>query len=195
MNNRKSLILLLTVFLGLVVILIVQQVTNNSGDSSQFNNQTALQFNSSDNQAIYPDLAVEDIVAIRLEDPILRSFVTLQRDEDDVWVIQGDNRPVEQAYAESIAQTVTLLPYSYVIDGIEPSEYPDYGLSQRDALLFVQIILHDGTGHIVAIGNQTPTRDGYYALVDDNPQLYIINRDPDPIAYLLVYLEAFENAQ
>ena len=195
MSNRKSLIFLLTVFLGLVVILIVQQVTNNSDNSSQFNNQTALQFNSADNQAIYPDLSVEDIAAIRLEDPILRSRVTLQRNEDDTWSIQGDSRPIDQAYAESIAQTISLLPYSYVIDGIEPSEYPDYGLSQRDALLFVQVILRDGTGHIIAIGNQTSTRDGYYALVDDNPQLYIIDRDPDPIAYLIVYLEAFENAQ
>jgi hypothetical protein len=45
-------------------------------------------------------------------------------------------------------------------------------------VISVEFVQVDGTSHALAIGFRTPSETGYYALVDNRPEIYILERAP-----------------
>ncbi len=130
---------------------------------------------------------VDDIFAIRLQNPQLGHTFVIGRGDNDLWA-DANGRPIDQTVANAIARTVATMGYSRSIAIDEAITLSDFGLSLDETSLFIEIILRDGTGHVIAVGNRNPTSDSYYALVDEHEFIYLIPRDPDPIAFLTYYL-------
>ena len=64
------------------------------------------------------------------------------------------------------------------------------------ALIVVSAVMKDESLHTLMVGNPVSTDSttrGFYTVVDDREEIYII--PPEPILYLVQYLEAFENTQ
>ena len=193
MKNRGTLLALMLIFAVLTVFLVVQ----NSQIENHANNvltPSGLQLNEDAGiQRVYNDISESDIQAFRIEDPLTQQQITMQRNPAGEWQIPTDaTLEIDQEVAEGIAKTISLMPYTDTIGGVEPDKYGEFGLNQRDALLFILFTTGDGEPHVVAIGNLTSTRDGYYALVDDRQDIYVISREPDPIAFMLYYLNNSE---
>lgn len=135
----------------------------------------------------YTEWDVDDIFAIRLQNPQLGHTFVIGRGENDSWA-DADGRPIDQNVANAIARTVATMGYSRNIPIDDDITLSDFGLSLDETGLFIEIILRDGAGHVIAVGNRNPTNDSYYALVDEHEFIYLIPRDPDPIAFLTYYL-------
>ena len=136
---------------------------------------------------IYTEWGVDDIFAIRLQDPQQGQTFVIGRSTNDDWA-DVDGRPLDQSVATAIARTVASMGYIRTVTIDNTTVLSDFGLSLEETQIFIQIILRDGSGHVIAVGNRTPTGDSYYALVDERDSIYLIPRDPDPVAFLAYYL-------
>jgi hypothetical protein len=95
---------------------------------------------------------------------------------DGVWTAPGSLGTLDTAQAEAVARTMVLLPYNDVLlEAPTEASLPDFGFTP-EGVLSIEILLTDGGAHAVAVGFRTPTEDTYYALVDDRPDLYLLER-------------------
>lgn len=133
---------------------------------------------------VFPDLAVLDIGGIRVRSPENDQSFTLARGEDGTWQAPGSEGTLDTEIASDIARTMALLPYIAIVTAAD-ADTTLYGF-QPEGILSLEIALSDGTNHVVAIGYRTPTETGYYAFVDERPELYILDRAP--IDYLISQL-------
>jgi hypothetical protein len=132
---------------------------------------------------LFPDMAVLDIAAIRLRSPETERVFTIARNAEGVWQAITPSGTLAEEAGSALARTISLLPYTSVSEA--GAALSTYGFTP-EGILSVEIVLVDGSGHGVAIGYRTPTATGYYALVDDDPMLYILDRAP--IDYLISLL-------
>jgi hypothetical protein len=124
---------------------------------------------------VFSDFTVDDIQAIRLEDPRNPRSFTLQRDEDAAWIAPENAGTLNLEIADLLAQTVTIIPYQRIIPLAENANMGDYGFTPSGRLL-LQIVVRDGRQYGMIVGGRTPADSGYYALVDNRPELYILER-------------------
>lgn len=148
---------------------------------------------------------VLDIVAIRLRNPETDNAVVFRRDTTDgTWITERADAPIVESTAEAtaavestpeatfsltptatteppdptlIARTIVLLPYTRTLEAPEDGNLSIYGFLP-EGLFSVEIILIDGTSHGVVIGDISATRESYYAVVDERPEIYILERAP-----------------
>lgn len=195
-SKRFTFIGLLGIFTILIALILVQNAQLSNANNRDINvnlrdNEIELK-----NGLVYPDLNIDEIVLINIQDPVLKSQVTLEQSTQGVWRIWDDTRPANQEYAASIGKTLNALPFSMRIGGIEPSEYKTFGLNPDDALLVVTAVMLDETYHTFIVGNPVSTDDnveGFYAVVDDHKEVYVMPQEP--VLFLVQYLQAFENTQ
>lgn len=137
---------------------------------------------------VFPDLAAIELAVINLYDPTTGVTMTLSRDDDGRWIEEGSNTEFDPAYVNQLAQTIVRLAYNQVVSLEADADLAAYGFAPAGQL-FVEFIEADGTHHAVAFGELLPDREaGYYALVDDRPELYVIPRGAAD--YLLSQLPA-----
>ncbi len=125
---------------------------------------------------IFPEMAVIDIDAIRLQDPINDAYLTIARDANDAWVFaDGREGQLDQQTATLIARTMVLLPYreSFTIDN--NTDLEQYGFRPTGDFIIL-ILMNDGTEHSVAIGDPTLSSPTFYGVVDDRDEVYLIER-------------------
>lgn len=136
---------------------------------------------------VFPDLTVLDIQAIRLQNLQNELSFTIARGADGVWTAPGQTGALDTSAASAIARTFVLLPYARSINITPRTNFSAYGLTDTPRLMF-QLILTDGTGHAVAIGNLTPDGAAYFALVDERDEIYLIERGP--VDFLNGYIQS-----
>ena len=132
-------------------------------------------------------MAVLDIQAIRLENPLTGATFTISRASDGTWTAPESDQTLDTDVATMIAQTIVLLPYEGIVTLTEDSDLDTYGF-QSQPRLFVQVLMSNGDAHIVAIGEVTPSQAAFYALVDERNEVYLL--DGRAVAYLLTTLES-----
>lgn len=136
---------------------------------------------------IFPELAVTDIQAIRLEDPANNLSFTISRGPNGAWTAPEQAGTLDTSAASAIARTFVLLPYARSINITSDTDFNAYDFGTTPRLLF-QLILSDRTGHAVAIGGLTPDGTAYYALVDERDEIYLIERGP--VDFLNGYIQS-----
>jgi hypothetical protein len=136
---------------------------------------------------VFPDLAVLDIQAIRLENPVSDQMLTLARDGEGQWQAPGLDGELDAAQATSIARTFVLLPYARSINIVTGINLQDFGFSENPALL-LQVLKRDGTSHVVAIGDLSTSGQAYYALVDQRDEIFQVERGP--VDFLRTFIES-----
>ncbi len=151
------------------------------------------QVDSRDLNTVFTGWTSEQVQALRLDDPRSPLDLTLARREDGTWAFTTLDLDVDQTIANQLAKTVTYLPYTDIFANVPADEYANFGLTERDVWMLVQVVLADGQQHAVAVGRRAPvTGGGYYALVDELPNVYVLNRGA--VDYLGIYLQQFQGA-
>ncbi len=126
------------------------------------------------------DTAEDTVTIATLETDTIKSIyysnenseMTLVLDDEGVWKYSEDESfPVNQTYAGNMQSALSTVTSSRTItestEGLE-----NYGLDTPT----VQVVatLKDGTSTSIAIGDEAPSADGYYATVNGSSEIYIV---------------------
>ena len=180
MKNFRFLLVLLMIFVVLVVLLVVQ---NKQQDAAVLSTPTPGGFSS----PIFADVTLNTIAAIRLRSPETGKTFLLSRATDGSWTAPLNPGKLDPNGANNIAKTMVLLPYNQTLTLPAKADKTVYGFTPS-GVLSIEVILTNGVSHAVEIGYRTPTSEFYYALVDDRPDLYLVERAP--IDYLIFCIKS-----
>ncbi|MBZ0294459.1 MAG: hypothetical protein K8L99_17985 [Anaerolineae bacterium] len=171
MTNRKTLLLMLIVFVGLAALVLVQ---NNQEQPPLPTPQPDVSVTATTPGLlrVFPELSVLDIQAIRLERPDADQTLTLQRDSNGQWTSNSD---IDPETATNIARTIVLMPYGNSINIVSTTDLSTYGFGETGHLL-IQFVQMNGEGHGVIVGGVDPDYPVYYALVDERDEIFRIER-------------------
>jgi hypothetical protein len=167
MKNNRTLLILLAVFIALAIVLAYQM-------SRPMLPATAPTPGVS-GARVFPDLTLQGIQGIRLRSPETGATFALSRGADGAWTAPGSVGMLDPRGADGIARTMVLLPYNATLTPPPDIDMATYGFTP-EGVLSIEILLTDGGAHAVAVGYRTPTEDTYYALVDDRPDVYLLER-------------------
>lgn len=196
-QNQFTLLALGGIFIIMVALITMQSaqqenpiITN--ANATLINNTVQLEYG-----LMFPDIEAKDVAVVNILDPVLNSQVSVAQSPEGVWqVISDETLPTNQDYANSLAITLERIPYSTKLEISDRNQYETFGLNEQDALIVVSAVMRDESLHTFMVGNpvstDTTTR-GFYTIVDDEEAVYIV--PPEPILYLVQYLEAFESTQ
>ncbi|MDZ4769581.1 MAG: hypothetical protein SGJ24_10660 [Chloroflexota bacterium] len=132
---------------------------------------------------VFPDLAVLDIAAVQLRSPETQAVLAVRVDSDGVWQAIAPQGVPDPAQMTALARTLVLLPYTTTL--VSDSALTVYGFIP-EGILSIELLLTDGSTAAIAVGYRTPSEQGYYAVVDDRAELYILDRAP--VDYLISLL-------
>ncbi|NDJ60310.1 MAG: hypothetical protein GYB67_04245 [Chloroflexi bacterium] len=133
----------------------------------------------------FPDLALVNIQAIRLQDTESDQAFIISRDAEGNWIAPGSEGELDTEAAVSIARTIVLLPYLRTFDLEADADLATYGF-QPTPIMLIEVLLVDGSAHVIAVGRRTPAETGFYALIDDRPEMYLLGLEA--VTYLIAQL-------
>jgi hypothetical protein len=170
--NRRTIIILGIVFAVLLIVTLVQNYQAN-----QVPAQDVIL------ERIFPEMAVLDIQAIRLQTPDGVYSFAITRADDGNWTAPNSVGTLNTDAATTIARTIVLLSYQRTIP--EPENLTTLGFNPYGIFL-IQVLMLNGEEHGIAVGGLTPTQDTYYVLVDERSDVYLVRREQ--LDYLMNYL-------
>lgn len=184
MNNQRTLLLFALIFVGLLVVTLLQQPPASIlATPSPETTPEVVQ-----PQRLFSDWTAGDISALRLQDPLTQKTRTLQKNASGLWESLESDQAVNQTVAQAVIAAAVNLSYTRVLDTPSSEARADFGLDAQNAALFVQTILSSGEAHFVILGSRTPSGDSFYALVDERDGIYIIPRTGGAPDFLLLNL-------
>ena len=125
---------------------------------------------------VFPELAVLDIVAIRLRNPETGGSFTMSRSEaDGTWLNADTGEPMPAEEATTIARTIALLPHTETIPLEDGADLRPYGFLPL-GIFAIEFIMANEETHFVVIGDRAPADISYFAIVDERPEIYLLNR-------------------
>lgn len=196
-QNRTTLLLLVGIFALMIGLLVMQSAQNQTIAPTPINEILSENEIQLGNGLLFPDISAEEIVLINILDPVLDSQVTVARTNNGDWrAVSDDTRQTDQDYANSLAITLENIPYTVRIGSSEDGNFSNYGLNEHDALIVVTAVLENESWYTFLVGNPVSTDNtnrGFYTVVGDSEEIFIV--PPEPILYLVQYLEAFEDTQ
>jgi hypothetical protein len=171
--KRNSVFVLLGIFIALLALVALQSLRPNTTDTKEQGIPNRLFAWNAD-----------QLQAFSIRDPYTNATLSFQRDDKDHWeFVELPEAIPDQEGVERIAITVSVLPYLEVLTEVTPEDYPDFGLTQTDAFLIIVALLKNGEEHTVIVGDVASGNVSHYALVDDRPEVYVL--DARPIAFLV----------
>ncbi len=166
MNRSRSLILLIGVFAALIVISLLVQIAP----------PAAPQISTTPfYQRVYPDLEPESITAVSVTDSQGEGIVLRYDAANEHWVFEATGAIFSTEVAENVTSTLSILPYLQTLPAPTEAELRTYGLTQDRALL-IAAVTDEGQTHAVLVGLLTPASTSYYVLVDQRPEVYLVER-------------------
>lgn len=177
--NRRNLFILLTVFIGLMVLAAFQAQQRIALTTSVEGSPTGSFLGRDLN------LTVLDIQAVRLRDPNTEASFVISRDTAGNWTAPLNEGSLDQDAASSIARTVVLAGYQQTLPITGTTDLTQYGF-QPNGIFSVDVLRINNEGHVIAIGSLVPAGTAYYALIDDQPDIFFIERGA--VEYLIAYL-------
>ncbi len=184
--KRRGLFLLLGVFILLAIVALLQSRPS-TPSAVDMSNQTGGVFEGYELMGQTLGMPVEEIAAIRLSSAQEGEQFIMSRDGTGNWIAPNETGTLDGETAANIAKTVVLLPYQTTLDITETTTFETYGFTPNGTLS-IEILMRDGGTHAIAIGGLVPTTDAYYALVDELPQIFLLERAP--VDYLQVQLDS-----
>jgi hypothetical protein len=177
MTQRRTLLVLGLIFIGLIVWTVIGRISPPPTVQSE---RSAV----IEDQRVYDGVSLAEVMAVRLRSPQTEAVFAVARDTAAVWqVVEGSGMTITSEAADALALTVIVLPY---LDTLTPdADLTLYGF-EPEGILSIELVLDDGTTSAVAVGYRTPTELGYYAFIDSRPELYILDRAP--VDYLISIL-------
>ena len=178
MTNLRTFVLLLVIFVILAVMVVLQSTGETPTATPAPVPITTPEFQLDGTLLrVFPELAVLDIQAMRLEDLTTNTQLTLARDDNGEWTAPELDGELDSEAVSGIARTFALLPYGRSINILNDTEFADFGLNPTGQLLF-QILKRNGESHVIAVGNLTSSEASYYTLVDERDEIFEVQRGP-----------------
>lgn len=176
MGNRRGLVVLLVIFMGLVGVYLLQQSQIDQAVDTALAPTPTIDIQDF---LLFPETSVVDIVAVTLREPNTNATFTIVRAADGTWTAPDETGTLDADAATLVARTIVLTPFERVIEVPDDAsaDYSQYGF-RPNGELFIQFLLTDETAHVVAVGGLTGDRAFYYALVDERPGVYLVPRGP-----------------
>lgn len=172
--KQQRMFIILVVILGVVMIAgALQSVLMNRPSSEAPVNQDEATINR-----VFDGWGANNVFAIQIYDPVAQVGLTITRNNEDLWQLVEFSGLLTQEEGDLAAASMAYFPQVRTLEEIEPDNYADFGLTQDDLTMLVSVILKDGSEHSVAVGDLTAAGDSFYALVDERPNLYIIEAGP-----------------
>lgn len=159
----RGIIILLVVFLALAGLLYLQD-SGVIGEDEPPTSTPAL-------SRVFPQLAVSDIIALQLQAGESLTL-TIARDNQGNWVAPELDAPLNQTLVQQLAASFALMPFSRTIE--ETDNLEQFGFRQPPAFMISALTLDAQYGIIIGDFLQNGTE--YYALVDERPGVYIVQR-------------------
>lgn len=131
---------------------------------------------------VFPDMDENAIAALRLTEPASGLSLTMVRSETG-WATGAGDRMTQEAAL--IARTIAGLPYQQVLAEPVRAMLPSYGLDAGSTLR-AEMVMQDGSSHVVLAGDLAPTGMTYYGLADERPGMLLLLRPA--IDYLITQL-------
>lgn len=125
-----------------------------------------------------------DIVALRLDDTKNELDLTLTFTSRG-WELEGVAEGINQEVAAQIVATFALMPYVERLPTAQ--DLTRFDLTQDGIWMQAQAILSDGSKHVIAVGGRSSVPAGWYAVVDDSPDVFILNKGA--VDFLAIYLQ------
>jgi uncharacterized protein DUF4340 len=122
------------------------------------------------------NMTVLDIQAIRLRDPQSDQSFVISRDSNGNWTAPDSEGSLDTDIASNIAKTVVLMPYKEAFALEANPDLSQYGFQPNGSLSVDVILKNTSEGHVIAVGDLSPSGLEYYVLVDDKPQVFLIDR-------------------
>jgi hypothetical protein len=190
MNNYRIFPLLLVTFIVLAIAAVIQSTIGNQAASQRLTptpevTDAAPQTGSL--LRVFPELAVLDIQAVRIENPTDDQSLTIVRDSSGNWTSPDLEGTLDTNLATDVARTIVLLPYGRSINILNDTDLGDFELAPTPQYL-ISIVLSDGTGHILAVGKLSESDPIYYVLVDERDEILEVERGP--IEFLTNFLNS-----
>lgn len=173
--NRRGLIILAAVFAALAIMALIQNPAPPALETPP------------PVQRVFTDIGLTDIQAVRLRAPDGSRTFTMSRMDDGYWLAVDQEDQIDQTSAENIVKTLVVLPYRRTLPLTAAVQLADYGLRPVKNLA-IEILLRNGQGHAVLVGDLSGTLTTYYALVDNRAEIILIERAP--IDFLLTQFAA-----
>jgi hypothetical protein len=167
--NRRILLILGVVFIALVIITFAQQQAATVipiPTDARYTSFIGLDLN----------MTVLDIQAIRLRDPQSDTSFVISRDASGNWTAPDSEGSLDTTTASNIAKTVVAMPYKQAVNLETNPDLAQYGFQPNGSLLVDVVLKNSSDGHVIAVGGLSPTGLEYYVLVDDKPQVFLIER-------------------
>lgn len=166
MIRNRSLVLLIGVFVVLIVISLMAQIVPPATPEIS---------TTPFYQRVYPNLEPESITAISVTDSQGEGIVLRYDASNQRWVFEATGAVFATDVAENITSTLSILPYVQTLPAPTETELRTYGLTQDRALL-IAAVTDEGQTHAVLVGLLTPSSTSYYVLVDQRPEVYLVER-------------------
>lgn len=171
--NRRFILILGMVFLGLVLLTVWQNRPQSIETLPAAEDPAALLPDAFIGREV--NLTVDSIQAVRLRNPVDGSSFIISRGVGSTWLSPEREGQLDQQVALNIARTVVIAP----IERTEPINIGDdlnpFGFSP-EGNLSIEVLKTDGSGHVIAIGGLTANEITYYALIDSLPRIFLLNR-------------------
>jgi hypothetical protein len=180
--NRRYLAVLLVIFAVLVVAILLQPRPVTQEDLQAARQATLSSYSWMGSMV---GATVGEVAAIRLRDPATNRTFVMRRDASGAWLSSAPDGALDAQTLANVESTVVLLPF----EGIQALERGDslqnYGFSP-EGLLSIEFVLGNGQTHAVAVGNLLPSRTSFYGVLNDLPQLFLLERGPVDFLYVLL---------
>jgi hypothetical protein len=163
--NRRFLLLLTVIFIGLAVFVAIQPELGRLPTTPTPNWREGF---------LFPEVTVRDIVTINLRDPNNGDTFTVSRAVNGTWTAPGSSGTLDTDAARLMAQAIVLLPYDQYLDSAN-THLVEYGFNPN-GILFIEFILQNGSQHVFAVGGLSENRENYSVIVDERPGVYLCPR-------------------
>jgi hypothetical protein len=190
-NQRTFLTVLGVLFMVLLGVALAQTISLNN----TFNASLTPTLDQRIVNSLFREWNEDNVVAVRLDDPINDIDMVINRVNTTQWQLQGE--AVEQINQETlnlIVKTVAYIPFTDILTDIPDTNLSNFALTEDLIWLQIQVILDNNDTHVIALGARVPTVDGgYYALVDERSEVFVLNRGA--IDYLALNFQQFQSAR
>jgi hypothetical protein len=133
------------------------------------------------------DMAVLDIVAVRVRNPQTGEGFSISRDAAGNWTApDAPDKTLDTEAARNIATAVVTLQYRDTLNITDQTSLSDFGFNANGGILSVEVLLNDQSSHVIAIGRIAPSEIGFYGLVDERAEIFLFERGA--VDYLLTQL-------
>ena len=187
MKKIPTALWMILVLVGLIGIATWQRLPANAQPTA------TLTADPRDVQTVFRHLTPDRIQALRIDDPSSDRDLILESNGQGGWRLVGvaDPTAIDPIVAHNIAKTVAFIPYVEILPSGDDVELVNFGLTAETFWLQIQVILTTMETRNIVVGRLVPgEQNGYYALVDDRPEIYILNRGA--VDFLVVYLREIQ---